>query len=221
MSNRYQVDPHFRFRAVLSLDDDILMPCSDVEHAFARWRENPDLIVGWYPRLAEGQVYKEGGEWRKRWWYRGEPAAIADGQYNLVLTGAAFLDTRAALPAYWAPQLEEARALVDRLQNCDDLLMNFVVANLTLAAGQGRNASLLPQAVQYMRPSRRIDVSWASGVGLSHAVQHFIDDAEECLGKFSEIFGEVKLRSEVFEWSGTTQPSCSSRDVLQCSYLSD
>lgn len=38
-------------RAVLSLDDDILMPCSDLEAAFALWRASPRQLVGWYPRL--------------------------------------------------------------------------------------------------------------------------------------------------------------------------
>ena len=38
-------------RAVLSLDDDIMMPCSDVELGFALWRQHPDKIVGYYPRL--------------------------------------------------------------------------------------------------------------------------------------------------------------------------
>lgn len=40
-------------RAVLSLDDDILMPCSDVERAFALWRASPRQLVGWYPRLLQ------------------------------------------------------------------------------------------------------------------------------------------------------------------------
>ena len=38
-------------RAVLSLDDDILMPCADLEHGFALWRASPRQLVGWYPRL--------------------------------------------------------------------------------------------------------------------------------------------------------------------------
>lgn len=38
-------------RAVLSLDDDILMPCTDLERGFALWRASPRQLVGWYPRL--------------------------------------------------------------------------------------------------------------------------------------------------------------------------
>jgi hypothetical protein len=36
---------------VLSLDDDILMPCSTIEAAFARWRAAPQQLLGFYPRL--------------------------------------------------------------------------------------------------------------------------------------------------------------------------
>lgn len=36
---------------MLSLDDDILLPCADVEAGFARWRSAPHQLVGWYPRL--------------------------------------------------------------------------------------------------------------------------------------------------------------------------
>lgn len=37
--------------SVLSLDDDILMPCSTVEAAFAAWRSAPQRLLGFYPRL--------------------------------------------------------------------------------------------------------------------------------------------------------------------------
>lgn len=42
---------------MLSLDDDILMPCTTVEAAFAAWRAAPHQLVGWYPRL----LVPEGG----------------------------------------------------------------------------------------------------------------------------------------------------------------
>lgn len=38
-------------RGVLSLDDDILVPCTTVEAAFATWRASPGQLVGFYPRL--------------------------------------------------------------------------------------------------------------------------------------------------------------------------
>ena len=39
-------------------------------------------------------------------------------QYNAILTGAAFLDTETALPAYWMPAVAPARATGARLFVC-------------------------------------------------------------------------------------------------------
>ena len=36
---------------MLSLDDDILVPCATVEAAFAEWRRAPQRLLGFYPRL--------------------------------------------------------------------------------------------------------------------------------------------------------------------------
>lgn len=49
-------------RAVLSLDDDIMVPCSDLERGFATWRMQPAKMVGFYPRLIEGTPLEFRGE---------------------------------------------------------------------------------------------------------------------------------------------------------------
>ena len=36
------------------LDDDIIMPCADLERGFARWRHHPERITGFYARILEG-----------------------------------------------------------------------------------------------------------------------------------------------------------------------
>jgi len=216
MNNRYRPDPDLTFRGVLSLDDDIFMPCEDVEAAFATWREDPARLVGFYPRLAEA----ESDDATLR--YKGEPEAVRKGRYNLILTGAAFMDSRLLFPAYWTPTLEDARALVDKLHNCDDLLMNFVAANATRAGRteRQRGSSLPPQTVQYMRAQRRLDLSDVSGVGISHDASHFIADANACLTQFQQTFGADGLQEELFDWSGVRPPVCSGKNVLDCSYLS-
>jgi hypothetical protein len=238
---------------VLSLDDDILMPCSTIEVAFARWRAAPQQLLGFYPRL----LLPEGGSQQappgranrksKRRGSRGtgtgsssgkesgaggsgsggtpgEAAAAAvpippppvyrfeefvfqRGQYNAILAGAAFMDSAALFPAYFSAAAGPARSLVDEVFNCDDLLLNFVAANLSRAAataaatagaaaagdedgdGSRRLASaakqpaevLLPP-VQLMRPQRRIDVSRMSGVG-------------ECCCQVAEALGCLNTQS--------------------------
>mmetsp|Transcript_14903 Transcript_14903/g.44998 ORF Transcript_14903/g.44998 Transcript_14903/m.44998 type:complete len:235 (-) Transcript_14903:18-722(-) len=54
LNNRFREDGLIKTKAVLSLDDDIFVPCGDIELAFAHWRHQPGALVGFHPRLAEG-----------------------------------------------------------------------------------------------------------------------------------------------------------------------
>ena len=36
------------------LDDDIVMPCADIERGFAIWRHRPERVTGFYSRILEG-----------------------------------------------------------------------------------------------------------------------------------------------------------------------
>ena len=204
LNNRYKPDDSLRFRAVLSLDDDLRVPCADIERGFAVWRISPNALTGFYPRLAEVSATPR---------YQGEPVAIEKSWYNLILTGAAFIDSRTAFARYWADSIAQARTFVDHVQNCDDLLMNFVVANAT----KGRRYP----TVAFVRPSRRLDVSWWSGVGLSHASTHFREDAEACLRDFERIFGRWPLKAEQFDWRWgmSDGPDCRDKSALDCKYL--
>jgi len=219
LTNRYLPDDQLRYRGVLSLDDDLRLPCADVERAFAKWRLSPSSLTGYVARLAEVSTTPR---------YQSEPEAVAKGWYNLILTGAAFIDSRKAFAAYWSDSkpMQKARKLVDSLQNCDDILMNFVVANSTMPhdGKKGKKQG----SVLFVRPSRRLDVSWLSGVGLSHSVDHFLGDAEQCLIKFEKLFKRWPLRAEEFNWGesegqegGGGKPKCrKGRSHLDCSYLS-
>lgn len=95
------------------------------------------------------------------------------------------MDSAALFPAYFSNATAPARALVDELLNCDDLLLNFVAANATRAAAQAAQAAQQPKqgggggsgggegdeggcgppAVRLVRPERRLDLSRLSGVG--------------------------------------------------------
>ncbi len=57
---------------------------------------------------------------------------VRRGEYNVALTGAAFVDADDLFPAYWAPAVAAARSLVDEQTNCEDILMNYVAGNATL-----------------------------------------------------------------------------------------
>lgn len=65
------------------------------ERGFARWRQHPERITGFYARNLEGEVPQYHCTQCERHTY-------ASGQYNVVLTGAAFLDV-SAFDLYNAP----------------------------------------------------------------------------------------------------------------------
>lgn len=51
LNNRFKEIKDLRTDAVLSIDDDIIFPCSTVEFAFSVWRTAPNAMVGWVPRM--------------------------------------------------------------------------------------------------------------------------------------------------------------------------
>ena len=71
------------------------------------------------------------------------------GEYNVALTGAAFVDADTLFPAYWAPSVAAGRRLVDEQTNCEDILMNYVAGNLTL---QVLALTLLPVPLASLDP---------------------------------------------------------------------
>lgn len=207
MNNRYKPDSLIHRRAVLSMDDDLLIPCKDIEIAFTEWRKETRSIVGWFPRLAEENPSPKHG--MESVVYRGEPHTIDTGMYNLILTGAAFLDSRIAFPLYWSRKFDLLRDYVDKVRNCDDILMNFVMAGVSEDA----------HSVRYLRASRILDYSRSTGVGISHKEENFVSQASTCLNLFIKTVGNP-LKRRHFEWDKLhKKPHCSvHRSVLFCEY---
>ncbi|EHA8589706.1 Glycosyltransferase family protein 64 protein C5 [Cocos nucifera] len=179
LNNRFNADPLIKTRAVLELDDDIMMTCDDVERGFKVWRDHPDRIVGFYPRLAEGSPLK----------YRDEKYARRRGGYNMILTGAAFMDHNLAFKRYWSKEAEEGRKFVDKNFNCEDVLLNFLYMN----------ASESKKTVEYVKPSWAIDTSKFSGVAISRNTQGHYRVRSECLVKFSELYGNLAANRWAFD----------------------
>ncbi|GAB4815338.1 hypothetical protein N2152v2_002384 [Parachlorella kessleri] len=265
LNNRFKVDHLIRNRAVLSLDDDIIMPCGDIERGFAVWRQQPQKMVGFFPRLMEGSPLV----------FRGESYSIGRGLYNAVLTGAAFLDSWTAFPAYWADAVAPARATVDEVFNGEDLLMNFVLANRThhllaaagasevrrrrqeqeelrgqMMAGQHHQGQRRQQqhslqrrrqqqqqheegkrqheeevdwlpdsAIEFIAPTRRVDISKLSGVGISRNFERFKQQAGHYLANFTATFGYMPLESLPHKWTEQSRPPFCAIGWLGCTYL--
>ncbi|XP_062214953.1 glucosamine inositolphosphorylceramide transferase 1-like [Phragmites australis] len=173
LNNRFNIDREIKTRAVMELDDDIMMTCDDLERGFKIWREHPDRIVGYYPRLAEGRPLQ----------YRNERYARQQGGYNIILTGAAFMDYGLAFKRYWSKEAEIGRQIVDTLFNCEDVLLNFLFANASSTS-----------TVEYVKPAWAIDMSKFSGVAISRNTQAHYLVRSKCLAKFSEIYGNLTAK---------------------------
>ncbi|TXG49389.1 hypothetical protein EZV62_025264 [Acer yangbiense] len=179
LNNRFKVDPLIDTRAVLELDDDIMMTCDDVERGFQVWRQHPDRIVGFYPRLSEGNPLK----------YRAEKYARIRKGYNMILTGAAFIDSKVAFNRYWSEEAKAGRELVDKYFNCEDVLLNYLYAN-----------SSTSKTVEYVRPAWAIDTSKFSGAAISRNTQVHYKVRSKCLMKFTEMYGSLDGRKWDFNW---------------------
>ncbi|KAL2249344.1 glycosyltransferase family protein 64 protein C5 [Sesamum indicum] len=177
LNNRFKVDPLIKTRAVLELDDDIMMTCDDIERGFKVWREHPDRIVGFYPRLINSSPLK----------YRGEKHARKHNGYNMILTGAAFVDAKVAFERYWTAEAEAGRALVDSYFNCEDVLMNYLYANASSSS-----------VVEYVKPAWAVDTSKLSGVAISRNTQAHYGVRSNCLTKFAGMYGGLTHRKAEF-----------------------
>ncbi|EXB58473.1 hypothetical protein L484_005207 [Morus notabilis] len=170
LNNRFKEDSLIKTRAVLELDDDIMMTCDDLERGFKLWRQHPDRIVGFYPRLSHGSQLK----------YRGEHFARRHKGYNMILTGAAFIDSKTAFQRYWSEEARQGREVVDKYFNCEDVLMNFLYANASSS-----------RRVDYVRPTWTIDTSKLSGAAISRNTQVHFQKRTDCLMKFSKMYGSL------------------------------
>ncbi|XP_015941198.1 glucosamine inositolphosphorylceramide transferase 1 [Arachis duranensis] len=178
LNNRFKIDPLIKTRGVLELDDDIMMTCNDVERGFRVWRQHPDRIVGFYPRLIYGSPLR----------YRGEKYARKHKGYNMILTGAAFIDSQLAFKRYWSEEAKQGREVVDKLFNCEDVLLNYLYANASSS-----------RTVDYVKPAWAVDTSKFSGVAISGNTQVHYRLRSSCLMKFSEMYGSLAGRKWEFD----------------------
>lgn len=177
LNNRFRIDPLIKTRAVLELDDDIMMTCDDVERGFRVWRQYPDHIVGFYPRLIDGTPLK----------YRAEKYARRHKGYNMILTGAAFVDSKLAFERYWGEAAKQGREWVDENFNCEDVLLNYLYANASSS-----------RTVEYVKPAWAIDTSKFSGAAISRNTKKHYRVRSNCLVKFSEMYGGLADRKWEF-----------------------
>lgn len=126
LNNRFKPMLEVSTDAVLSIDDDLVIPCDVLERAYMVWSSNTRALVGFSPRIATfdavsgATVY---GRWQHTWW---------NGLYNIVLTKAALFSSR-YLYEYNKRVPQNLLDYVDKSRNCEDIVMAHIVAERSQA----------------------------------------------------------------------------------------
>jgi len=208
INNRFKPDPFITTDAVLEVDDDVLMLCSDLENGFRAWKhKGGDVMVGFFPRLITTHPTAH---------YLGEKTVFGTGHYNAMITAGEFLHKK-YFDIYWSERLLPARKLVDELFNGEDILMSFIVANEQYnrninsgsdggdggSGGSGMNANSVKPIAHFVRPRRRLDISWLTSVGISRGNEHMLK-RQRCVAEFSKMFPNAKFVNATVE----SKPLC-------------
>lgn len=127
LNNRFIPLQEIRTDAVLSIDDDLIIPCQLVQESLEVWNTFPNALVGYSPRMI-GWDTTTGNvkylRWQHTWW---------SGLYSIMLTKITFLHKQ-YLNSYKTDTPPAFLEHVDRMRNCEDVAMAHLVATKTHAA---------------------------------------------------------------------------------------
>jgi hypothetical protein len=208
LNNRFKPDgvANIPTRAILSLDDDIMLQCVDVENAFAEWRRHPEGLAGFYPRLLTSHP---GG-------YFDEQETLVAGKFNALFTGAVFIDAEKWFGEYWSISNAKGREIVDDKFSCEDILMNFIISSSSSSSTTatdsitGLELDLDPSStpsLRYVHPHRRLDLTTAAGIGNNNKGGRGGGGAkksqklirQDCIDEMTQLFGTFPLRDVAIE----------------------
>ncbi|CAG9769155.1 unnamed protein product [Ceutorhynchus assimilis] len=176
LSNRFYPYKEIETEAVLHIDDDIVMLTADeVEFAFEVWREFPDRIVGFPSRTHLWDNVTNSWKYESEWL----------NEISMVLTGAAFLHK------YWSYLYtnnlpSNIKDWVDDNMNCEDIAMNFLVANVT-----NKPPMKVTPRKKFKCPECTNNEMLSADIG--HMVAR-----SQCVDRFAKIFGRMPLKSVEF-----------------------
>nr|CAD7428535.1 unnamed protein product [Timema monikensis] len=170
ISQRFYPHSLIQTDSILSLDEDCLLTTDEVDFAFQVWVSFPDRIVGYPARSHYWDDAKGSWGYTSKW----------TNDYSIVLTGAAFYHRYYNfLYTHWlSPLLHKT---VEQSQNCEDILMNFLVSHVTR-----RPPVKVTQRKQYKeQPPGGARSPW-------NDPDHFIQ-RQTCLNTFAAVFGYMPL----------------------------
>ncbi|VEN57738.1 unnamed protein product [Callosobruchus maculatus] len=170
ISQRFFTHKEIETEAILSLDEDTIITTDEIDFAFTVWKQFPDRIVGYPGRSHYWDDSKSTWGYTSKW----------TNDYSIVLTGAAFYHRyyNYLYTEWLSPLLHKT---VEQSQNCEDILMNFLVSHVTR-----RPPIKVTQRKQYKeQPSAG---SWSPWNDPDHFIQR-----QTCLNTFAAVFGYMPL----------------------------
>ncbi|CAK1555269.1 unnamed protein product [Leptosia nina] len=176
LSNRFFPYDDIETECQLTIDDDIIMLTPDeLEFGFDVWREFPDRIVGFPSRLHVWDNVTSSWKYHSEW----------TNQISMVLTGAAF--HHKIWSWYYTYKMPaEIRRWVDDNFNCEDIAMNFLVANVT------RKAPIK------VTPRKKFKCPECTNTEMLSADAKHMSQRSACIDKFTKIYGHMALKSVEF-----------------------
>lgn len=175
LGNRFYPFEDIETEAVLALDDDINMLTTDeLEFAYQVWSEHPDRLVGFPARLHTWDNNQTQWKYDSEWM----------NEISLVLTGAAFYHKHFS-HLYTFAMPAKIRSWVDDHMNCEDIAMNFLIANYT------------GKAPIKVTPRKKFKCPNCAAVNLSYATEHMVERSD-CINFFAKIYGRMPLKTVEF-----------------------
>eukprot|EP01036_Dinobryon_divergens_P029815 gene29815-38969_t len=194
LSNRFRPLLSIPTVAVLSIDDDLIIPCEDLMNTMNIWEANKRVLVGFSPRLHAFDIFN--GHWRylkwqHTWW---------NGAYSILLTKASILhrDYLTDFASESSNVLPNAFLRhIDKSRNCEDIAMAYVVAEKSRAA---------PVWV-------RGTVYEISSQGISSGQTHFVDRSR-CLSVLNHLLTTGGHAGRGLQWVIGYQKAVSLRSAM-------
>ncbi|KAG6440777.1 exostosin-2 [Manduca sexta] len=176
LSNRFYPYDDIETECQLTIDDDIVMLTPDeLEFGFDVWREFPDRIVGFPSRLHVWDNVTNSWRYHSEW----------TNQISMVLTGAAF--HHKIWSWYYTHRMPAAvRQWVDDAFNCEDIAMNFLVANVT------RKPPIK------VTPRKKFKCPECTNTEMLSADARHMSQRSACIDRFTTIFGHMALQAVEF-----------------------
>eukprot|EP01018_Ginkgo_biloba_P010720 Gb_14383 [translate_table: standard] len=177
LNNRFLPRDFIVTRSVLICDDDVEIDSKSLGFALRVWQQNEGRrIVGFFGRSHDFELET------KSWIYTVHP-----DKYSILLTKLMIVATE-FLFIYTCRNPTGVREYVDRNRNCEDIAMNFVVANRT-----GVGPVLVEGTPRDWGDTRNSGGGQVVDVALSNREDHR-KDRGACITEFHRLWGRMPLR---------------------------